>query len=73
MEKTKLDTLENLLPLLHNHSNKFFYNDLIQNQKSKELDTAAMNNTIDNDDNSSGCENYQITVKIIVPVTLIMF
>lgn len=54
IKKTKLDTLENLLPLLHDHRNRTFYEDLIKNQT---MEPVGSDNEIDNDDNSSGCED----------------
>lgn len=56
IKKTKLDALEKLLPLLHNNSNRKFYEDLTTNQNTIAPDTPD-NIIIENDDNSSGCED----------------
>lgn len=54
IQKTKLDTLAKLLPLLHDHKNRKFYDSLIENQNQLGCDEVA---TVDNDDNSSGCDD----------------
>lgn len=52
IQKAKLDDVKKLLELLHHYKNKTFYVELI-NKQSGNMDDPPL----DNDDNSSGCED----------------
>lgn len=55
VKSTKLENVDKLLGLLHKQENRKFYDDLIREANKSSSDTVEVD--IDNDDNSSGCED----------------